>query len=169
MLTLSFARFNIHLLASSAILEKRPMGVSLIMLLSLHAFLGINHLKDVSLLQAITSVRVSTTRLTKATWRTVGLLLTMKESARRPVKIYAAAGRSQRTCYFTRDMSRRAVVQGLGTKHKHWGQILFGKKATTVAPSTGEEVDASCHLYKPDTLQRLCNVILLGEVTESCK
>lgn len=43
------------------------MGVSFMKHLSLHTFLGINHLNYVSPLQAITSVRDSTMRLTKVT------------------------------------------------------------------------------------------------------
>lgn len=152
LLTLSFSRFTTHLLASSAILEKRPMGVSFMTHLSLHTFLRINHLNYVFPLQAITSVRDSTMRLTKVTWRTVGSPLTMKESARRPVRMCAAAGRSQLTCYSTREGS------GSRTWHKNTKMaanvdVQFEEKmATILAPSTVKEMDASRSLYQPDSL-----------------
>lgn len=124
LLTLSFSRFTTHLLASLAILEKRPMGVSFMTHLSPRTFLGVNHLNYVSPFQATTSVRACTMRLTKVTWRTVGSPLTMRESARQPARMCAATGRSQLTCYSTRDESRRVrpVAQGLGTEIQTWGQ-----------------------------------------------
>lgn len=121
-LTLSFSRFTTHLWASSAILAKNPMVVRFMTYHS-HTSYGVNRLhndanKCVSSVQAITSVKVFTMRLTKVTWRTVGSPLMTKESARRPVRLCVGGGKSRPTCCSTRDKSKRAwpVAQEVGTK-----------------------------------------------------